>query len=69
MYTDLVIAFWLQPVDELHEGIVEVFHGVSVVPHGDKLIFRPGDGGAESRELGAVREEALKVREAKAPGL
>ena len=68
-YTFLVITARLQPVDELHEGIIEVFHRVGVVPHGDQLVFRTGDGGAESREFCAVREEALEVCETKAPVL
>ena len=67
MSTFLIIAARLQPVDELHEGIIEVLHGVCVVPHGDQLVLRPGDGGTESGELCVVRQEAFEVCETKAP--
>ena len=47
--------------------ISQVLHGVRVVPHGGKLVLRPGDGGAEARELGVVREKALEVGETEGP--
>merc|ERR1711884_326296 len=65
--TYLVITTRLQPVHELHEGVVKVLHGVCIVPHGGELVLRPGDGGAEARELCVVREKTLEVGETKGP--
>ena len=57
----------MQAVDELHEVVVEVFHGVGVVAEGGQLVLGAGDGGPEARVLRLVGKEAFEVGKAEAP--